>query len=136
MSEKETEQEVVHQSSEPLETSEKPIVIKLKKKKKKKRYSREFKEIQRVERHFTRSSHRAAKAMEKGVSSYIKRRDKSARSKRDGAVMGFFSNTGRATSRAFREVSPIPYDMAKAMDSKSVRRQLRRASREFKVWSW
>jgi hypothetical protein len=136
MSDNETAQEVVHQSSEPLEKSEKPIVIKLKKKKKKKRYSREYKEIQRVERHFTRSSHRAAKAMEKGASSYNKRRDKSARRKRDGAVLDFFSNSGWATSKSFREISPIPYDMAKAMDSKSVRRQLRRASRAFKVWSW
>lgn len=136
MTDKEAEQEVVHQTVEPQETPAKPIILKFKKKKKKKRYSRELMEIQRIERHLTRSSHRVAKGLEKGFSTYIKRRDRSAKNKRDGAVRDFLLNTGWATTRAFREITPIPYDMAKAMDSRGLRRQLRRVSRAFRVWRW
>ncbi len=125
----------------PEKMSGKPIVIKLKKKnKKKKRYSRELEDIQRMERQFTRSSHRVAKAMEKGFSSYRKRRNQSAEKKQDGAIEDFVVNTGWATSRALREVSPIPYDIARTVSSKRVRRQLkrqlRRASRALRIWRW
>ncbi|MFC1936347.1 hypothetical protein ACFLYP_01625 [Chloroflexota bacterium] len=120
-----------------------PIVLTLKKKKKKKgkrRYSKGLEEMQRMERHLTRSTHRMASAAEKGISSYRKSSIKSARKKRDGAIRDFIPNSGTAVSRALEEASPIPYDIARAMDTpqnrKRLRRQLRAISRALRAWRW
>jgi hypothetical protein len=118
-----------------------PIVLTLNKKKKsKRRYSKGLEEMQRMERHFTRATHRMAKATEKGISYYRRRNLKSARKKRDGVLRDFVPNTGLAMSRAMREASPIPYDLARAMNTKQnrkrLRRQLRSISRTMRTWRW
>jgi len=123
------------------EQFDKPIVLTLKKKKSKKkrrRYSRGFAEAQRIERHLTRSTHRMARSVEQGISTYRKRTSRSARNKRDGAIRDFIPNSGLAMSRAMKEVSPIPYDLARAMNTPDTRRflrnQLRSVSRTLRRW--
>ena len=134
-------------TEERLETQpegfEKPIVLTLKKKKKskkKRRYSKGFEDAQRMERHLTRSTHRKARAVEEGISTYRKRSNRSARKKKDGAIRDFIPNSGLAMTRAMREASPIPYDMARAMNTpetqKFLRRQLRSVSRTLRRWRW
>ena len=118
-----------------------PIVLSLKKKKRKKRrYSKGLEEIQRMEPHLTRSTHRMAKAVEKGISSYRKQNIKSARKKKDGAIKDLFPNSAKAMSQAFKEVTPVPYDIARVMNTKPSRRrlkrQLRTLSRSLRSWRW
>jgi hypothetical protein len=118
-----------------------PIVLSLKKKKRKKRrYSKGLEEIQRMEPHLTRSTHRMAKAVEKGISSYRKQNMKSARKKKDGTVKDLLPNSAKAMSQAFKEVTPVPYDIARAMNTKPSRRrlkrQLRTLSRSLRSWRW
>lgn len=120
-----------------------PIVLDLKKKKKKKskrRYSKGLEEVQEVERHLTRSMHRLARATEQGMADYRKRRAKSAEEKKDGAIKDFIPNSGAALSRTLKEISPLPDDLAKAMDTKRnrrrLRRQLRALSRTLARWRW
>jgi len=118
----------------------KPVVLTLKKRKKKskRRYSKGLEEIQRMERHMTRSTQRLTRAMDKGVTSYRKRSLSSAKKKRDGALQDFIPNTGWAISEAMQEASALPYDLARAMDTKQarkrLRRQLRLASRTLQIW--
>ena len=118
-----------------------PIVLSLKKKKKsKRRYSKGLKEIQRMERHLTRSAHRMARATEKGITTYRKLSIKSARQKKDGAILDLIPNSGIAMSRSLRIASTIPYDISKAMDTpqnrKRLKRQLRSISRSLQTRRW
>jgi hypothetical protein len=141
MTEKNEDQAEVEAATSQTERTG-PIVLTLKKKKRKskRRYSKGLEEMQRMERHFTRSTHRMAKATEKGIAHYRKLNLKSARKKKDGVLLDFVPNTGLAMSRAMREASPIPYDLARAMNTKQnrrrLRRQLRSVSRTMRTWRW
>lgn len=141
MTEKQEEQESTVQSTTTKTKRTKPIVLTLKKKKKpRRRYSKGLEEIQEMERHLTRSTHRMARATEKGISYYRKLNRKSARRKRDGVIRDFLPNTGLAMTRTMREASSVPYDFARAMDTKQNRRRLRRQLRSFsrtlRAWRW
>lgn len=104
-----------------------PIVLSFQqKKRRKRRYSKGLGEIQQIDRHLTRASHRMAQAVEVGVSDYRKSTIKSARKKRDGALRDFIPNSGLAMGRALGKASPIPYDLARAMNTKRSRRRLKR----------
>lgn len=118
-----------------------PIVLDFKKKKnRKRRYSKELEEIQQVERQFARSTHRIARASEKGIASYRKLSTKSAKKKKDGAIKDFIPNSGVAMSRALREASSLPKDFAQMANTKQnrkrLKRQLRALSRTLRVWRW
>jgi len=112
-----------------------PIVINLKKKsknnknKKKRRYSKGLEEIQQMERHLMRASHRMARAVEKGISNYRGESTKSSKKKRDGAIRDFIPNSGIAMTHVLKEAGPIPNDIARALNTKSMRRRLRRQLR-------
>lgn len=123
-----------------------PIVLELKSKSKKKKkkkkgaakwYSAGLKEVQRTERHLVRASHRMAKAVEKGLGSYRKSSLASARKKKDGALRDFVPNSAEAMSKALREASGVPSDLAKAVNSKKaqklMRRQLKSISRRLRI---
>ena len=116
-----------------------PIVLNLKgKRKSKKRYSKRLEEIQLMERHLTQASHRMARAFEKGIARYQDGSTKSAKKKRDGAVRDFIPNSGIAMSRALKEAYLIPSDIARAFNTKPmrrrVRRQLRGITRTLRTW--
>jgi len=118
-----------------------PIVLSLKKRKKRtRRYSKGLEEIQRMERHLTRSSQTLARSTEKGITTYRKLSSKSAKRKKDGAILDFIPNSGIAMSRSLREASSFPYELAQAMDTpqnrKRLRRQLRALSRSLRAWRW
>lgn len=117
-----------------------PIVLDFKKKNRKRRYSKGLEEIQQVERQFARSTHRIARASEKGIASYRKLSTKSAKKKKDGAIKDFIPNSGVAMSRALREASSLPKDFAQMANTKQnrkrLKRQLRALSRTLRVWRW
>ena len=122
--EKQTEQEFNERSG--------PIVLDLsknQKKKKKKRYSKNLEEIQIMERHLTRASHRVAKAIEKGIGTYRTRSTNSAEKKQDGAIRDFIPNSGIAMTRALKEIYLAPTDVARAFNTKPMRRRIRRQLR-------
>lgn len=109
-----------------------PMVINLKKKrknKKKRRYSKGLEEIQQMERHLMRASHRMVRSVEQGISNYRVRSAKSSKKKRDGAIRDYLPNSGIAMAHALKEVGPIPNDIARALNTKPMRRRLRRQLR-------
>lgn len=141
MSDTMKEQEETGQPSDGKTEGAGPIVLQLKgKKKSKRRYSKGLGEFQEMERHLTRSTHRMARATEKGIRYYRKRSRESARKKRDGVIRDFIPNSGLAMSHVMREASPIPFDLARAMNTKQnrkrLKRQLRSMSRALRAWRW
>jgi Family of unknown function (DUF6312) len=106
----------------------KPIVIKTKKQKKKK-YSSGLKDVQVIGRRMSKISSDIAHSMSEGVDSYRKASDKSARKKRDGALRDINLNVAKAVSRALRESSDIPFDLAKSLTTRGSRRSARRQIR-------
>jgi hypothetical protein len=139
MNEAESDQDVPSRWQDYEEGPRSPIIFTLKRnKKRKRRYSRGLRDLQQMERRLTRSARRMSRSADKGMASYWKRREKSARKKRDGALRDFIPNSGWAMSRAMREASPLPYDLARAMSTRGTRRwlnrQVRMASRQWRAW--
>jgi len=93
-----------------------PIVInrKNKKKKNKRKYSPGLKDIQLLERDLTKVTHQAVRSLDDGLTAYQKARNKTAKKKRDGAIVEFVPNMGKGISKTMRVASPIPYTLAKA----------------------
>lgn len=149
MTDSEQEQvRLLHRSDGELQPEVKPIVLNYRKGRKKKkassadagqvRYSRNLEDVQRMEGDFLRVSQKAAKALSKGIDTYERERQQSAKAKKDGAVEDFVYNSAKATSAYVKEASDIPIDMAESLSNsrmrKSLRKRLRRASKMIGVW--
>jgi len=103
----------------------KPIVIKSGKKKKFK-YTRGLGDFQKTSRRASKVAGKMARASAKGIETFRKASDKSARKKRDGALRDFGLNAAKGVSKSLRVASSTPYDIAKAFDRRSSRRLIRR----------
>ena len=96
-----------------------------KRKKKKIKYTRGLKQVQKLERGLSTASQRASRAMEKGLKTYRKRRNKSARKKRDGALRDALQNWSIGLGRALRVGSDAPYDVTRELNTSRFTRRLR-----------
>jgi hypothetical protein len=105
-----------------------PIVIGARKKKKRK-YSRGLRDLQVSGRRMTKVSGTVTRAVSKGLRAYRKASDKSARKKRDGAIRDFGLNAAKGASKLLRSSSSVPYDLARAMNRRGLRRSMRRQVR-------
>ena len=114
---------------------ERPLIVadvkeKKKKKKKKFKYSRRWKDFQKLERRLAKENRRVSRAYFNGAKYYLRRRDKSARKKKDGALKDMFQNTSRTAFRTMGKVAPSFLTLPKVAFSfytgKGVRRQFRR----------
>lgn len=108
-----------------------PSAIVYKKKKKKKKYSRGLKDIQRAERRFSKGGDRLTRAARKGTRTYRKRRNKSARKSRDGALTDMFVNISEGAADAVVSGAPFITDVTRSLQPKRVRRESRRQFRAF-----
>jgi hypothetical protein len=106
-------QEPSSSSSTPYSTSAQPFVVD-KKKKKKKKYTRGTEYTQEVADSLVRGLHRLTRAVEQGVGTWRKERNRTARKKRDGAIKDAIRNYGKATSRFARTAARIPEDVTDA----------------------
>jgi hypothetical protein len=88
--------------------------------------SRTARRLEDIERRLSRATRRVARATEHGVSEYIDRRDRSASARRDGALVDFYENVARGVSVGLAEASPVTVDVAKAFNTRNLRRQIRR----------
>ncbi len=83
-------------------TGKYPVVgepVDSKKRKKKRGSSRSARRLEDIEDRASKSLHRVAKAVENGVSTYIDKRDSSARKRRDGALVDFYENAAGGISK-------------------------------------
>jgi hypothetical protein len=109
------------------------IIVEERRKKKKNKgkrgSSRAARRLEDVERDLSRAVRRVARGGHFGANRYIKRRNRSARRRRDGALVDFCKNVARGASKATRESSPALVDVAKAVESKRTRKGIRRVLR-------
>jgi hypothetical protein len=93
---------------------------------KKRKVSRDLGAVEEAERAASKAAHRVARAVEKGVAAYREERDRSARKKRDGALRDLAANAAHGVAETLREASKAPADLAGALDSRQVRKLMRR----------
>jgi hypothetical protein len=109
------------------ETFQRPIVYEVtrgKKRRGKRRYSRGRKDPQRVEEGITRSLEELTDGIARGVNKYRRRRDDSARRKKDGALKDGLRNIGRGTETALRRAARAPTELTRPLTLKRVSRLL------------
>lgn len=99
--------------------------------KKKRKVSRELEDLQRWERRASKAAHRLARAVERGMATYRRRRDRSASRKRDGALRDLPVNVAEGMAASLREASRLPVDLARGLDSRAVVRVARSGVRLF-----
>jgi hypothetical protein len=82
-----------------------------KRKKRKKKFSRGFKGMQKGEVAISKGVSRLARAVDEGIWTWRRNRNKSSRKKRDGAIKDAIKNYGKALSKLNRVASKIPEDL-------------------------
>ncbi len=100
-----------------------------KKKKKKRGSSRSSRRLIDIENRASKALRRVSKAVDKGVKTYREQRDKSARKRRDGALVDSYQNAAVGIAEAVANSSPVLTDFAKALNTRSRRKQIKRLVR-------
>ena len=111
----------------PATPSEAPIVVEVERKRRKRRYTRGVRDVQTTNRGFVKASRRLVRAVARGMSTYLKESDKSARKKRDGAMRDFNLNVADAIGSSLRQASGITADLARSLNTRGWRRSMRRS---------
>lgn len=127
-----------NQPARPVVVLGEPIVISVGKggrKRKKKHSSRTARRLSEIERHFSKAARRISRGCKSGWDEYLDDRDRSERKRRDGALMDYWVNMSKGASRAISEASPALTDIAKAFNSKRMRKQIRRTLRPLPMFS-
>jgi hypothetical protein len=104
-----------------------PLVVRVEKKRRKKRYSRGLRDVQTTNRGFLKASRRLVRAVTRGMTTYLKESNKSARKKRDGALRDYGFNVSDAIGTSLTEVSGIPRDLVRSVSTRRWRRAMRRS---------
>lgn len=104
-----------------------------KRKKKKRGSSAAARRLEDVEKRVSRSAHRVTKAVNKGVTTYIDKRKKSARKRRDGALVDIYQNVAKGLSKGLSRSAPVLTDVAKAANTRRLRKRIRRGLRGIPV---
>jgi hypothetical protein len=119
-----------------LQSEIRPILIEYKKRRKRKaaeddeeKYSEGLEDVQRLEGNLVRVAKRSAKVFSKGIDTYERERNRSAKEKKDGAFKDFIDNSAKATSASMKEASEIPIDIAEALRDRSYRKRARKSLR-------
>lgn len=126
---------VLRRSHGKLQPDIKPIVLEYKERRKKSatetddgkdKYSDGLEDVQVLEGNVVRVAQRAVRALSKGVDTYERERERSAKEKTDGAIEDFFNNSAKATSAYLKEASDIPVDLMESINTESYRKRLRK----------
>jgi hypothetical protein len=96
---------------------------------KKRRRSRKLKDSQDLHRGFSKASTRVSRAVAQGLDEYLRRSDKSAEKKKDGALRDLMVNLSRGLSKAIRKSSDAPVDITRTMNSKRTQRRMRKIAK-------
>lgn len=97
-----------------------------------KRYSsRNSRRLGDIENRATESLNRVAEAVDHGVDEYTKKRNKSEKERKDGALVDFLVNAATGASRTISESAPVLIDAAEAFTTNRRRKQVRKFVRSF-----
>jgi hypothetical protein len=87
--------------------------------------SKSVERFDEIDQRVSKMAHRVTRAMDVGVETYIDRRNKSARDRKDGAYVDLGENLAHGLSKAVAEGAPIIADMGEMLNSRPIRKQLR-----------
>ena len=104
-----------------------------KRRKKKGNTSRNAWRLEDIESRASKSLHRVTKAVNRGVETYLEKRDISERKKKDGPLVDFVVNAATGVSQAVSDSAYVIEDAAKAFTTNRRRRMVRRFVRSFPV---
>ncbi|MCP4428658.1 MAG: hypothetical protein GY803_29580 [Chloroflexi bacterium] len=99
------------------------------KKKKKRKSTPILRDAQDSERHLRKATRRTLRAADAGLAAYEKARKKSARKRKDGAIISLLPNVAEGSGVALRKMALVPYDLWQAGYTKQTRRLTRRTMR-------
>jgi len=108
-------------------------VVEPRKRKKKRGSSRTSRRLEDIENRVSKSLRRVSKAVDRGVKTYRDKRDKSERRRRDGALVDIYENAAVGVSEAISNSSPVLTDIAKAVNTRRRRKDIRRFVRALPV---
>jgi Family of unknown function (DUF6312) len=111
----------------PVLSTNGPITVTVERKRRKRRYSRGLRDLQTSNRGMVKASRRLVRAVSRGMTTYLKESDKSARKRRDGAVRDFNLNVSDALGASLRQASGIASDLARSFNTRGWRRSMRRS---------
>jgi len=118
----------------PRETLPTVIVLEYGKKKTKKRgSSKNSRRLIDIEYRVSKAMHRVSRAVNDGVETYLDKRDKSERRRRDGAIVDVYENAAGGVAEAASKSSYVLNDIAKAFNTRYRRKQFRRILRGLPV---
>jgi len=89
--------------------------VEKKKKKKKPKYSKNLKPIAKIEKGAVRAQRRLANAVVAGLETWEKRRDRSSKKKKDGAIRDALQNSAAAMSKSMRVASRAATDLVSSV---------------------
>ncbi len=108
----------------------KPVVFeRAKKKKKRRKKSASLRDAHTTERHLSKALRRSARAVDRGMAIYRKASKKSARKKKDGAMVSFLPNVVKGGTAVLQDMTVVPFDLLRAGYTKQSRRLTRRMVR-------
>ena len=113
------------------ETPQSIVITEQPQKKVKRGSSRNLRRLSDIELRASKSLRRVTRAVNRGVETYLDKRDASERKRRDGAIVDFFINSATGASQAVSDSAPVLIDLAKAFTTNRRRRQIRRLVRSF-----
>ncbi|HYL05370.1 MAG TPA: hypothetical protein VE075_04990 [Thermoanaerobaculia bacterium] len=96
-----------------------------KRNRKKKKYSRGTKPFQRLLLGVSKAGFRTSNSLAKGLDTFVKRSNKSARKRRDGLVRDSLRNASRGAGKAFTEAGKAPEEIARRLGTRRVWRVVR-----------
>lgn len=108
-------------SADPMLPLDGPLVLG-KKKRKKRRYSGRFKIPGRAEFGASKAAKRLANAVSDGIDTYVRRSNRSARKRRDGALKDLVKNSTRGVGKTLRKSTKVPRELTKALPARALRR--------------
>lgn len=91
----------------------------------KKKYSRSTKGIQRFLFGSSRAGYRVTNSLARGLNTFVRRGNRSARRRRDGFVRDAFRNFSRGFGRAASEFGRAPFEIARRVSTRRVWRTFR-----------
>ena len=109
------------------------IVVEPRRRKKKRGSSKTSRRLEDIENRVSKSLRRVSKAVDRGVKTYRDKRDKSERRRRDGALVDSYENAAVGVSEAIADSSPVLTDIAKAINTRRRRKEIRRLVRVLPV---
>lgn len=119
--------------SETVQGETTVIIVEPRKRKKKRGSSKTSRRLEDIENRMSKSLRRVSKAVDRGVRTYRDKRDRSERRRRDGALVDSYENAAVGVSEAISNSSPVLTDIAKAINTRRRRKEIRRFVRNLPV---